>query len=148
MREKMPNEEDNILFNIYKARNYISYDKNIKNINLKLQDSFYRFINNISLYFYQNLSIKTEGDDPKINQKKKSSGDKEEEMNVIFLDQYKYDNIYCKEELYFLEELRETMKFQSFVFGFVQSYNPIDLYKIPLTFTEEFISIISRKVAF
>ena len=145
MREKMPNEEDNILFNIFKASNYISYDKNIKNINLKIQDSFYRFINNISLYFYQNLSIKTEGDDPKINQKKKNSGYKEEEMNVIFLDQYKYDNIYCKEELYFLEELRETMKFQSFVFGFVQSYNPIDLYKIPLTFTEEFISIISRK---
>ena len=37
------------------------------------------------------------------------------------------------------------MKFQSFVFGFLQSYNPIDLYKIPLTFTEEFLSIISRK---
>ena len=145
MREKMPNEEDNIYYNIYKASTYISYDKNIKNINLKIQDSFYRFINNISLYFYQNLSIKSEGDDSKISQKNKNSKDKEEEMNVIFLEHYKDDNIYSKEELYFLEELRETMKFQSFVFGFVQSYNPIDLYKIPLTFTEEFISIISRK---
>ena len=37
------------------------------------------------------------------------------------------------------------MKFQFFVFGFIKSYNPIDLYKIPLTFTEEFLSIISRK---
>ena len=37
------------------------------------------------------------------------------------------------------------MKFESFVTLFIQSYNPIDLYKIPLTFTEEFISFISRK---
>ena len=37
------------------------------------------------------------------------------------------------------------MKFQSFVFGFLQYYNPIDLYKIPLTFTEEFLSILARK---
>ena len=37
------------------------------------------------------------------------------------------------------------MKFQSFIFGFIQSYNPIDLYKISLTFTEEFTSLMSRK---
>ena len=70
------------------------------------------------------------------------------EYNVIYIDDYKSDNgdnTYSKEELYLLEEFQETMKFQSFVFSFVQSYNPIDLYKIPLTFYEEFISIISRK---
>ena len=144
MREKIVIEEENIYYKIYKIYSYISYNKNIKDINLKIQDSFYRFIINISLYFYQNLSIKTEADDIKMKSNKKDKN-KEEEMNVLFLDEYKEDNIYSKEELYFIEELRETMKFQSFVFGFVQSYNPIDLYKIPLTFTEEFISIISRK---
>ena len=141
------NDEDNMYYNIYKLNEYISYDKNIKSINLKIQDSFYRFINNISLYFYQNLSIKTEADDIK-KQSYNKDNNKEEEMNVIFLDQYKEDNTYSKEEMYLLDELVETMKFQSFVFGFVQSYNPIDLYKIPLTFTEEFISIISRKSCF
>ena len=141
------NDEDNMYYNIYKLNKYISYDKNIKSINLKIQDSFYRFINNISLYFYQNLSIKTEADDIK-KQSYNKDNNKEEEMNVIFLDQYKEDNTYSKEEMYLLDELVETMKFQSFVFGFVQSYNPIDLYKIPLTFTEEFISIISRKSCF
>ena len=144
MREKIIIEEENIYYKIYKIYSYISYNNNIKDINLKIQDSFYRFINNISLYFYQNLSIKTEADDIKMKSNKKDTN-KEEEMNVIFLDEYKEDDIYSKEELYFLEELRETMKFQSFVFCFLQSYNPIDLYKIPLTFTEEFISIISRK---
>ena len=144
MREKIIIEEENIYYKIYKIYSYISYNNNIKDINLKIQDSFYRFINNISLYFYQNLSIKAEADDLKMKSNEKDMN-KEEEMNVIFLDEYKEDNIYSKEELYFLEELRETMKFQSFVFCFLQSYNPIDLYKIPLTFTEEFISIISRK---
>ena len=52
---------------------------------------------------------------------------------------------YTKEEKYFLDELGDTMKFESFIYGFIQSYNPIDLYKIPLTFTEEFVSILSRK---
>ena len=140
MKERISSEEYNIYYNIYRINSYISYDKNIKDINLKIQDSFYRFINNISLYFYQNLSIKSESDD---NRSKKLLYDNiEGEMNVIFL---KDDDNYSKEELILLEELTETMKFQSFVYGFVQSYNPIDLYKIPLTFTEEFLSIISRK---
>ena len=51
----------------------------------------------------------------------------EEKMNVMFIDNYKKDEVYSKEELHFVEELRETMKFESFVYGFVQSYNPIDL---------------------
>ena len=68
-------------------------------------------------------------------------------MNVIFRDDYKDDdeNAYINEEKFFLEELRQTMKFESFVYCFIQSYSPIDLYKIPLTFTEEFLSIMSRK---
>ena len=138
------NDDKNIYLNIYKSHSYLSYNNEIKEINLKLQDSFYRFIINLSLYFYQNLSVKTEADDLKIKSKEKNNNE-EDEMNVIFLDQYKDDASYSKEELYLLEELRDTMKFESFVFGFVQSYNPIDLYKIPLTFSEEFMSIIARK---
>ena len=67
-------------------------------------------------------------------------------MNIIFHKDYNIEeNNYTKEEIYLLDELRDTMKFESFVYGFIQSYNPIDLYKIPLTLTEEFISILSRK---
>ena len=66
-------------------------------------------------------------------------------MNVIFDEDYNTQRGYNEEELIFLKELKTTTKYQSFVFAFLQSYNPIDLYKIPLTFTEEFLSIISRK---
>ena len=148
---KMNDKEDEIYYKIFKYYKYIDYsDENIKKINLKIQDSFYRFINNLCLYVYQNLCIKTAADDMKmtannVNKSNNNVNENEDEMNVLFLDEYKEEKIYSKEELYLLEELKETMKFQSFVYSFVQSYNPIDLYKIPLTFTEEFISFISRK---
>ena len=63
-------------------------------------------------------------------------------MNFIFNKDY---HSYTEEEIIFLDELHDTMKFQSFVYGFSQSYNPINLYKNSLAFTEEFLSIISRK---
>ena len=144
----MNEEEKSQYYNIYKLNSYISFNDTIKKINIQIQDSFYRLINNISMYFYQNLSIKSEGDDIKLKKNKNNTNTKtaqEEEMNVIFYEDYKDGGVYTKEELLFLDELRETMKFESFVYGFVQTYNPIDLYKIPLTFTEEFISFISRK---
>ena len=147
--------DNNDQYNLFKNGDFLDYDddKNnyIKKTNIEIQDAFYRLINNLCLYFYQNLSIKTEDDDFKKNEINIKNGKKRDktEMNVIFRDDYKSedekDRTYTKEELYFLEELRETMKYESFVYGFVQSYSPIDLYKIPLTFTEEFLSIISRK---
>jgi hypothetical protein len=142
------NDLNNIKNVEFKKLNFLDYDdKYIKNINMGIQDSFYRLINNLCLYFYQNLSIKTEDDDMNKRSEMNKKGEKREEMNVIFRDDYKLEeeSVYTKEELYFLDELRETMKYESFVYNFVQSYSPIDLYKIPLTFTEEFLSIISRK---
>ena len=112
---------------------------NIYLLNKEIQESFYEFVLNICLYFYENLSIKS-AEDEGINK-----GKKELEMNVIFDENYNTQRGYNEEELIFLKELKTTTKYQSFVFAFLQSYNPIDLYKIPLTFTEEFLSIISRK---
>ena len=144
----MNEEEKSQYYNIYKLNSYISFNDTIKKLNIHIQDSFYRLINNLSMYFYQNLSMKSEGDDIQLKKTEKNINDKtgkKEEMNVIFNEDYKKEDVYTKEELLFLDELRETMKFESFVYGFVQTYNPIDLYKIPLTITEEFISFISRK---
>ena len=131
--------------------NFIDYDErgrnSIKNKNRNIQEGFYRLINYISLYFYQNLSLKSDDDKSDLNKiiiNRKKKGLNTDDMNIIFHKDY-VDNVYIKEEMYLLDELMETMKFESFVYGFVQSYNPIDLYKIPLTMAEEFISILSRK---
>ena len=161
------NSKNNIDFysNISKC-DYIDYNEgdinpkiNIKKINKEIQESFYRLINNLCLYFYQNLSLKDEISEPKKKEKNKipikssirqslRKSKDEEKLSIIFKKDYLFDDensIYTKEELSFLNELTDTMKFESFVYGFIQSYNPIDLYKIPLTFTEEFLSILSRK---
>ena len=130
LKEKISNLE-------YKDLNIIDYNSKIHKINLDIQESFYRFINNICIYFYQNLLITVSTQSKKKNDKIKTE--------LEFDGEYKFHDEYSKEEKLFLDELRDTMKFESFIFGFIQSYNPIDLYKIPLTFTEEFVSILSRK---
>ena len=146
--------ENNRSFKLFKNGDYMDYDDNkssyIKRININIQDAFYRLFNNLCLYFYHNLSIKAEDDDIQKNSKKIDKKIDKTEMNVIFRDDYKdvgkdEENAYINEEIYFLDELCETMKYESFVYCFIQSYSPIDLYKIPLTFTEEFLSIITRK---
>ena len=129
---------------------YNDYGQNsIKKKNRNIQEGFYRLINYICLYFYQNLSLKSDDDKDDLNKiiiNRKKKGIDPETMNIIFHKDYNIEeNNYIKEEIYFLDELMETMKFESFVYGFIQSYNPIDLYKIPLTITEEFISILARK---
>ena len=143
--------------------------KSIKDINIEIQESFYRLINNLCLYFYQNLNLKdktqTQTIQKPIVQKERTATQESidslgtfrlktidtNSMDIIYLKDYDNNkngeekSKYIKEEISFLEELTETMKFESFVYGFIQSYNPIDLYKIPLTISEEFISILSRK---
>ena len=142
--------------NLYKTSlGFIDYDENgpnsIKMNNRNIQEGFYRLINYMCLYFYQNLSLKSDDDKEDLNKiiiinRKKKDGINPETMNIIFHKDYNIEeNNYTKEEICLLDELIETMKFESFVYGFIQSYNPIDLYKIPLTVTEEFISILSRK---
>ena len=138
-------------YKLFKNGDYLDYDDSINNYikktNIQIQNSFYRLINNLCLYFYQNLSLRTEDDDIKKYSKNIKKKIDKTEMNVIFREDYKEDDekSYINEEIFFLDELRETMKYESFVYCFVQSYSPIDLYKIPLTFTEEFLSIITRK---
>ena len=128
-----------------------NYQNSIRFNNREIQNDFYRLVIAISIYFYQNLSLKSENDNVdtqkvKINNRNIDA----KSMNIIFHKEYSKNNSsidisYTMEEKCFLDELCETMKFESFVYGFIQSYNPIDLYKIPLTVTEEFISILSRK---
>ena len=133
--------------------NFIDYDdfgqNCIKNKNRNIQEGFYRLINHLCLYFYQNLSLKSDADKEDLDKiiiNRKNKGLSTDTMNIIFHKDYDTSEYnYIKEEIYLLDELMETMKFESFVYGFIQSYNPIDLYKIPLTMTEEFISILSRK---
>lgn len=76
------------------------------------------------MYFYQNLSIKTPDDDMKKYSETKTKKINKTEMNVIFREDYKDEDekVYIDEEIFFLDEIRDTMKYESFVYCFI---NPI-----------------------
>ena len=116
---------------------FLEYDDQIKNTNKKIQEGFYNFIITISLYFYKNLSFMTlsEKNNHQIN---------DNSYMIIFDDKSNIKN-YTQVENYFLTQMKETMKFNSFVLGFIQSFDTIDLYKIPLSFLEEFITMKLQK---
>ena len=153
-RENEIDEKDELLFNFFEQ----IYNKKELNENKKI--ILYREVKNIfeKLCSYKEIINKKNQeikDKPKKknnfnyieydddNPNKKNPKDKEL-SKVVFNDNYN-DNNYLQEEIFFLDELRDTMKFQSFVYEFIQNYSPIDLYKIPLTFTEEFLSMLISK---
>ncbi len=107
----------------------IFYDNNIEQRNKEIQEEFYQFILRISIYFYQNLSF---------------IPSKNQINDFIQFDKEYQDKEYCNEEKMFLNQMKETMKFDSFVLGFIESFDTIDLYKIPFTFSEEYIAILNQ----
>ena len=115
------------------------YKDSIDELNKYIQEAFYECVINLSLYFYENVEIKEKN--TKKNQKEKKNYFVDIEYNKDCL----FEGLYTDEELLVLRELTETMKFQNSFCQFVLDHNPIDLYKIPLTFTDEFILFISRK---
>ena len=93
--------------NDYKNYKMIDFNKDINKINLQIQESFYRFINNICIYFYQNLTINLSAE---LKKNVKNNAE------LQFDSTYSFDsNKYTKEEIYFLDELKDTMKFESFI---------------------------------
>ena len=127
---KMYNENETNYNEINKRsqNRFISYDENgqnsIKMINRNIQEGFYRLVNYLCLYFYQNLSLKSK-EEKEIEINRKNKGNVEAEtINVIFHKDYNNEEKnYTKEEVYLLDELVETTKFDSFVYGFIQFYD-------------------------
>ena len=91
------------------------------------------------MYLYENILLLKEKNNQEKNKKKNK--------NLIKLEfnyDYGKDKKYKEEELLILNELTKSMKFGSSFFPFFLWHNPIDLYRIPLTFTDEFLSIFSK----
>ena len=112
------------------------YQGSIEQINKLIQEAFYECVINLSLYCYENVIITEERELDRNNNNL---------MKVEFNQNYKNEHKYTNEEIIILDELKNSMKFESSFCNFVMAHSPIDLYKIPLTFFDEFISVISKK---
>ena len=134
---------------VYSEKNFIYFsdepDENnkesIEDLNKDIQEAFYDFIINISLYFYDNIKILEIDKNNKRNKNKKNNF-----YEINFDDNsYKNSEKYLEEESLILNKITDTMKFQGSFCTFAINHKPTDLFAIPLIFTEEFISFISNK---
>ena len=111
---------------------------NIEQLNKYIQESFYEFVIHLTLYCYDNITILEEGDEKNINEN-------EDNNKLIYakfiINKYKYKN---EEELFILEKWEASMKLVNSFQAYVIEHNPLNLFKIPLNFFDEFTSMISR----
>ena len=111
----------------------------IEEINKSIQEAFYESILILSMYIYENILI-LEDDNKNIKKEEKKNF-----MRIEFNNSYTNKEKYKKEELLIIKELLESMKLKGSFDQFIMEHNPIDLYKIPLTFMDEFVSFIFKK---
>ena len=119
--------------------NYERYSGSIEEINKSIQEAFYESILILSMYIYENILI-LEDDNKNIKKEEKKNF-----MKIEFNSSYTNKEKYKKEELLIIKELLESMKLKGSFDQFIMEHNPIDLYKIPLTFMDEFVSFIFKK---
>ena len=116
------------------------YKGSIEQLNQSIQVAFYECVIILSLYYYENISF---------NEKEINYYDKKDEKNKDFIElefnKYYATNKYQEEENQILDILKESMKFESSFNQFFIINKPIDLYKIPMSFFEEFLSFFTFK---
>ena len=112
---------------------YLSYDKQL---NIEIQESFYRFILNISVCFYRQLTYQLN-----MNLSEKENDKNNNSIKIEFTNIMK--NKYTYEEKYFFNKFINTLKFRNFFTKFINENEAVDLYRIPYLFFEEYLSIIS-----
>ena len=114
---------------------FFKYSKEIIEKNKKIQEIFYDFFLNILLIFYQENSL-----DSSFGNIKK---DKHEEFikRINKLKNIDENTPMNKDEKYFCELFRDTMKYKIYFENFIINNEVIDAFKIPFLFSEEFINI-------
>jgi hypothetical protein len=123
IHEHMPN-------NVVQTNFFETGDK-VKILNKNIQEAFYDFILNILIVFYNNYFLNSSFD------KKKAE---EEGSNSNFFIHYNEDTSkFSKEEAIFYNFFKSSSKYNNYILNFIQVYKCINLYKIPLIFSEEFI---------
>ena len=116
--------------------NFFKMSENSMEINQKIQEFFYHFSLNILIIFYQDFSLSDTFDN--IEQRTDDS------INKYFQIRYPKNegNIeLIKEERIFLKLMRDASKYNIYFVNFIQMFESIDVYKIPLFFSEEFINV-------
>ena len=139
--EKLLLEKNELNFNFNPKNKYVNFFKSSKEIlkqNRNIQELFYDFFLNILMIFYQDNSLDSSFD--------KIKRDKLENINKRINKLLKIDNnLQMNEnEKYFCELFRNTMKYKIYFENFIINFETVNVYTIPLYFSEEFLNIKSK----
>ena len=126
-------------FTLSPKNKYVNFFKSSKDImdkNKKIQEIFYDFNLNMLMIFYQDISLNSSSFD-------KIKKDKVEEIikKIFTLKNIDKEPFMNKNERYFAEIFRSSIKYKIYFENFLQNFESIDAYKIPFYFSEEFINV-------
>ena len=111
--------------------NFFKISPDIMKKNKKIQESFYNFCLNVLMIFYKDNELNTSFD--KITNKENKL---KSELNIngkqISLPE---------EEKLFCEFFRDSVKYKIYYENFIQNFDMMDIFKITLLFSEEFINL-------
>jgi len=117
--------------------NFFNSSKEILKLNKQIQQIFYDFYLNILALFYHDYTISNSLDNISKNEQEE-------------VDKYLYHMIgsndaeqiqYIKEESIFFKYFRDSRKYSIYFENFIQSKKSLDLYKIAILYSDEFINI-------
>ena len=115
--------------------NFFKMSKNIGNMNKSIQEAFYDFCLNILMLFFQDNCFNTSFD--------KLKKDENEEIlkRLNKFSGFKESTKMSKEDYIFFHLFRSSIKYKIYFENFIQNMEAMDVFKIPLLFSEEFINI-------
>ena len=119
-----------------KTSNIFKTSKSINLINKRIQEIFYEFNLNILMIFYPDNTLVNSFD--KIKREDFSFERQMKKLNQLKLSD---NSTMSVEEQNFLEFFRGTIKYKIYFENFIQSANTIEVFKIALLFSEEFLNI-------
>ena len=114
---------------------FFKMSRNIGNINKSIQETFYDFCLNILMLFFQDNCFNTSFD----KLKKDESEEILKRLNKFY--GFEESTKMSKEDYYFFYLFRSSIKYKIYFENFIQNMEAIDVFKIPLLFSEEFINI-------
>ena len=117
-----------------KFTTYLNTNQKIKENNRAIQEAFYDFYLSILMIFYQDNTLSVSFD--KIIKDNDSNSDK-----LYFLQSIQNTDKMSQEEVSFCNEFKDSIKYKIYLENYIQDANCLDVYKIPLMFSEEFINM-------
>ena len=131
-------------FNPHGKNKYVDFfkaSKDIMNNNKIIQELFYDFCLNILMVFYQENILN--GTFEKIIKDKDEECIKRIKMITNLKDEIQMD----KDEKEFCRLYRKAIKYKIYFGNFIRNSDAIDIFKIPLIFSEEFINIKTKDLS-